>query len=134
MKCTALISVLGITLLGLGGCDEETNQAQPLPLVIEGDGFTKALIEEILKENPKIYIPRKNSTVPHQETEYAIQLVKPDPSKNYSILRVEPDPNTEYSMMIIDPRTQKPPANIDPNIADSILEELKKRKEESMKK
>ena len=132
MKRITIVAILGIALLCLCGCKEEANQSKPLPLTVEGDEITKAAIEHMLKTNPRIYIPRSNTSVPGSDTEYAIQIVKPDPGKNYSILRVEPDPNTEYSMMIIDPRTQKPPTDIDPNALKAIIDQLKKRKQNAI--
>ena len=88
----------------------------------------------MIKENPKIHIPRSETDSSDPNTEYTLLIVEPDSSKNYSILRVEPDPNTEYSIMIYDPRTQRPPVDINQNTLDAILRELKKRKDESTNK
>ena len=125
--------IFTMTILCVCGCDKDTNQSRPLPITVEGDKTVKAVLEEQLKANPNIYIPRKNVSIPGPTTNYSIQIIKPDPNKEYSILRIEPDPNTEYSMIIIDPRTQKPPSNIDPNALDAILKELKKRQESTDK-
>jgi hypothetical protein len=57
--------------------------------------------------------------------------VQPDPSIDYSILRVEPDSSRHYSMRIIDPKTQKPPAHLDPNELKAITDEIEKRRQES---
>jgi secreted protein with Ig-like and vWFA domain len=69
-----------------------------------------------------------------QPVDKVMRIVEPDPSIDYSILRVKPDPNVEYSMIIIDPTTQKPPTTIDPNALEAIIDELKKRRQESIEK
>lgn len=133
MKLAGFIIVLCIHFLHVAGCKDEASQPTPLPLVVEGDEITDTALEVMLEANPNIYIPRDYAGRSDVGTEYAIQIVKPDPSKNYIIHRGwDPyDPNTEYSMMIIDPRTQKPLVSIDPNAKAAILEEIEKRREES---
>jgi len=115
MKSKYIVVVLGIAFLFLCGCEEEASPPQPLPLTVEGDAATKAAIEEVLRANPEIYIPRRNSDTPGSSTEYAIQLVKPDPSIDYSILQIKPDPNANYSILFVDPTTNWTFAKMDRN-------------------
>jgi len=103
---------LGIAILCFGGCNQEASQPKLLLLTVEGDSLTEATIENMIKENPTIQIPRRKTDSSDITTEYSIQIVEPDSSKNYSILRVEPDPGAEYSIMIYDPRTQRPIDNL----------------------
>ena len=121
---------LGIAILCFSGCNQEASQTKSLLLTVEGDALTKATIENMIKQNPTIQIPRSKIDSSDITTEYSLQIVEPDPSKNYSILRVQPDPDAEYSIMIYDPKTQRPPTNIDPKTLDAILRDLEKRKEE----
>jgi len=144
MKTQYIAAALGIAFLFLGACEEEVSppppQQQPLPLTVEADAAIKAAIEEMLRANPEVYyvpqgsIPRGNVSPPGGSTGYSIKVVQPDPSVDYSILRVEPDPNRHYSMMIIDPKTQKPPSQLDPNELQAIIDEITKRREESVEK
>jgi hypothetical protein len=148
MKTKYIAAALGIGLLFLGACEEETSplppppqtQPQPLPLTVEADAAIQAAIEDLLRANPEVYytpprnIPGGNVSPPGGSTGYSIQVVQPDPSIDYSILRVEPDPNRHYSMMIIDPKTQKPPAHLDPNELKAIIDEIEKRRQESEEK
>lgn len=136
MKRVGLFTVLCICLLRVAGCKDEASPPALVPLAVEGDEITKAALEEMLEANPDIYIHRDYTNSPDSGTEYAIQIVKPDPSKNYIIHHGwDPyDPNTEYSMMIIDPRTQKSLVSVDPNTMAAILEGIEKHKEEATKK
>ena len=127
MKSKNTTVVLGIAFLFLCGCETEASPPQPLILAIEGDAVSKAAIEEVIRTNPNILIPRSS-------TEYSMKIIEPDPNIKYHILRIEPDPDIEYSMIIIDPTTQKPPTTIDPNALKAIIDELNKRRQESIEK
>lgn len=131
MKNIIFASVFSMFMMGLCGCDKDTAQSQPLPIVVEGNRTAKREVTKLLKANPNIYIPRGNASIPGPTTNYSIHIIEPDPNKEYSILKVEPDPNTEYSIMIIDPKTQKPPANMDPHTRATIIDQIKKRKQET---
>ena len=98
MKSKNITVVLGIVFLLLCGCETEASPSQPLILAIEGDAVNKAAIEEVIRTNPNILIPRSS-------TEYSMKIIEPDPNIKYHILRIEPDPDIEYSMIIIDPTT-----------------------------
>ena len=120
MKSKYIVVVLGIAFLCLCGCEEEASPPQPLPLTVEGDAATKAAIEEVLRANPEIYIPRRNSDTPGSSTEYAIQLVKPDPSIDYSILQIKPDPNANYRILFVDPTTNQETTKISPETQKAV--------------
>ena len=132
MKSVIIPVASVIFSLCLCGCEEDMSKPHSFPLSVEADEITKAAIEEMLKSNPQIYIPRSNIDTPGSSTEYTIKIVKPRPGTNYGILRVAPDPNGGYSMMIIDPSTKKPPSNVDPNFLDAIIDEINKRRQEEV--
>ena len=148
MKTKYIAAALGIAFLFLGACEEEASppppspplplaQPQPLPLTVEGDAAIKAAIEELLRANPEIYYTPPGSVSPPEGSTgaaYSIRIVQPDPSVDYSILRVEPDANRHYSMKLIDPKTQRPPTQLDPNELQAIIDEITKRRQESVEK
>ncbi len=135
MKSKYIAVVLGIAFLFSCGCEEEASSPQPLPLTVEGDAATKAAIEEVPRANPEIYIPRRNSGAPGSSTEYAIQLVKPDPSIDYSILQIKPDPNANYSILFHDPTTNQETTKISPEtqkaVSDLFQEKLRPKLSDS---
>ena len=121
---TVIAATIGLTLLSCCGCTEQPQQkSQALPVSVQGDLVTKTAVEDILKSNPIMVLPKS-------KTEYSIQIVKPDPGIDYSILQVKPDPNTKYSILFVDPTTNQETIKMSPEAQKAIIELLNKHEQE----
>jgi len=110
-------------VLAVGGCNT-AGDPHSMSVVLEGDPATRAVLEQILKENPQLAIP-------DMDTEYSMIVIKPDPSVDYKILKVTPDPTIDYQILIIDPRSGNEQADLSRQLGDVLREKLRQQQKES---
>jgi hypothetical protein len=100
------IVLLLCILFGLTGYKAYAYDPQTLSLVLQGDPNSMAELEQAIKDNPNIIIPKTRS-------EYSIKIIKPNPGIDYKIVEIMPDPTVDYDIIIIDPNTGRKTDNQD---------------------
>ncbi len=101
-----LIALLLCILFGLTGYKAYAYDPQTLSLVLQGDPNAVAALDQAIKDNPKIVVPKTRS-------EYSIKIIKPNPNIDYKIVEIKPDPTIDYDIIIIDPDTGRRTDNQD---------------------
>jgi hypothetical protein len=102
----SFIVLLLCILFGLTGYKAYAYDPQTLSLVFQGDPNAVAALEQAVKDNPKMIIPKTR-------TGYSIKIIRPNPGIDYKIVEIIPDPTIYYDIVIIDPDTGRRTDNQD---------------------
>ena len=113
---------LAWTIVGCG----EHRPPQQIAVAVQGDKATKAALERVLRENPTIAIPGR-------QTEYSIRVVKPDPNIDYKILQVVPDPKVDYKIIVVNPKSQQQLTGPVGEIGDVLRDRLRTQQSKGRK-
>lgn len=123
VQCFAALLVC--LLLAVTGC-KESDDAQLISLVIEGDPAVKVLLEQIIKNDPLVIVDGT-------ETKYTMQVIKPDSSIDYKIIKVIPDPSVDYKIIIIDPISGNKVAGLSDQLGNVLLGKIQQKQKDSKK-
>jgi hypothetical protein len=111
------IVLLLCILFSFTGYKAYAYDTQSLPLVLQGDPKAVAALEQAMRDNPRIIIPKTR-------TEHSIRIIKPNPGIDYKIVEIIPDPTIDYDIVIIDPDTWRRTDNQDQWLGRELRKKL----------